>query len=97
MRLTDHRPVPRFLIIDQPSQVYFPTDRDASIDEIPDDDRQAVSNMFKLIFSVIDELAPKMQILITEHADIAEDWYQGAIVERWRGGNKLIPESWHRN
>ena len=27
-----------------------------------------------------------------EHADINEDWYQDAVVERWREGLKLVPE-----
>jgi hypothetical protein len=88
------RPVPRFLFLDQPSQVYFPQDRkgEASFDDLPDEDREAVSRMFKLIFAVATEAG--FQVVLTEHADIAEPWFEGAVVERWRRGAKLIPTDW---
>jgi len=91
-----HRPVPRFLVIDQPSQVYFPADRDldGSLNEIKDEDREAVSRMFKLMVSVIESLSPDFQIVLTDHADIREQWFQNCVVERWRGGTKLVPIEW---
>jgi len=91
------RPVPRFLVLDQPSQVYFPPEREAdgSMVGMREDDRSAVIRMFQLIFRVVDELSPGFQVLVTEHADIAESWYQDAVIERWRGGLKLIPEDWY--
>lgn len=97
MWFTQHnRPVPRFLFLDQPSQVYFPSEIDVngSIDSLENDDRVALRNMFKLAFEVVSELAPGFQVVITEHADLAESWYQEAVVERWRGGQKLVPEDW---
>jgi hypothetical protein len=92
------RPVPRFLFLDQPSQVYFPAEKDieGSMSIVSEDDRIAVSRMFRLVFDVVREIAPGLQVVITEHADINEDWYQGAVVERWRGGLKLVPEEWPR-
>lgn len=51
--------------------------------------------MFQLIFRVVGELSPGFQVLVTEHADIDEAWFQGAVIERWRGGLKLIPEDWY--
>lgn len=92
------RPVPRFLFLDQPSQVYFPSEKDmeGSMDLVSEDDRMAVSRMFRLVFNVVKEIAPGMQVVITEHADINEDWYQASIAERWRGGLKLVPEDWPR-
>ncbi|MDA8118631.1 MAG: DUF3732 domain-containing protein [Gammaproteobacteria bacterium] len=93
------RPVPRFLFLDQPSQVYFPpeNDGDGSMTMVEEDDRQAVVRMFQCVFKVVNELTPGFQVVITEHADIEEDWYQRAIVERWRGGEKLVPEGWPRS
>lgn len=90
------RPVPRFLFLDQPSQVYFPSERDVdgSIGGLVENDRAAVARMFKLVFSVVAALTPSFQVIITEHADIDEEWYQGAVVERWRGGRKLVPVEW---
>jgi hypothetical protein len=90
------RPVPRFLFLDQPSQVYFPPERDidGSLDTVEENDRIAVSRMFRFVFDVVKKLSPGFQVIITEHADISEDWYQDAVVERWRGGKKLIPDNW---
>lgn len=93
------RPVPRFLFLDQPSQVYFPAEKDVdgSMSLVSEDDRLAVSRMFRLVFDAVKEVAPGLQVLITEHADINDDWYQAAVVERWRGGLKLVPEDWPPN
>ena len=60
-----------------------------------EDDRSAVIHMFQLIFKFVEELSPSFQVLVTEHADIAEPWYQNTVIERWRGGAKLVPEDWY--
>jgi hypothetical protein len=92
------RPVPRILFLDQPSQVYFPpeNDVDGSLDSIQNDDRIALRRMFELVFTAVAKLAPRFQVIITEHADLKESWYQDAVVEKWRGGTKLIPEDWRQ-
>lgn len=96
-----NRPVPRFLILDQPSQVYFPADRDTEGKlEIGqegrafDEDRAAVLKMFSLIKEAVDSLDGQFQVLITEHADPSADWFQAAVVEKWRDGRALIPQEW---
>lgn len=93
-----NRPVPRFLFLDQPSQVYFPPENDAdgSMSMAGEDDRRAVSRMFRFVFDAVEKLFPGFQVIITEHADINEAWYQNAVIERWRGGLKFIPDSWPR-
>lgn len=90
------RPVPRFLFLDQPSQVYFPAEaqRDVNAVDTEDEDRLAVIRMFGLIQNIVEELSPRFQVIITEHADINEPWYQSAVVERWRHGHALIPLDW---
>ena len=92
------RPVPGFLFLDQPSQVYFPSemDIDGSMALVGEDDRDAVLRMFRLIFDVVEGVAPGLQVVVAEHADIGEAWFQGAIVERWREGRRLIPDDWPR-
>lgn len=89
------RPVPRFLFLDQPSQVYFPSERDVdgSFSEVGEDDRKAVSRMLRFVYDVLRSVSPDLQVIMTEHADIAEDWYQRSVVERWRGKH-LVPEDW---
>ena len=90
------RPVPRFLFLDQPSQVYFPAERDVggSMAVLEDEDRLAVLRTFELIRDVVDALDGGFQVIVTEHADPTEDWFQAAVVERWRNGEALIPSDW---
>lgn len=92
------RPVPRFLFLDQPSQVYYPEDRDdelkGSIRNIKDSDREAVLRMYNLIFDVVESLSPDFQIVITDHAFLSESRFRSAVVERWRDGKALIPADW---
>jgi hypothetical protein len=92
------RPVPHFIFLDQPSQVYFPADKDVdgSMALVPDEDRQRVRQMFRLIFTAIEEVAPKLQIILIEHADLSDEWFRDSVVERWRGGMKLVPDNWRR-
>jgi Protein of unknown function (DUF3732) len=34
------------------------------------------------------------QTIVIDHADETEEWFQDAVVEKWRGGLKLVPDSW---
>ena len=54
-------------------------------------DRQSVIRMFKLIV----EKTKNFQVIVTEHADIREDWYQALVRENWWDGKqKLVPVGW---
>lgn len=88
--IQNQRPVPQFLFIDQPSQVYFPP-------EMNDDnvDSQEIRMIFGFIKKRICELAPNMQVIVVDHADIQEKYFQDAIVEKWWDEDQcLIPLSW---
>jgi hypothetical protein len=91
-----NRPVPRFLFIDQPSQVYFPEDRDweQSAEDARGEDWQAVKRMYQLALKLVEQLSPSFQIIMTDHANINETWFQDSIVYRWREGRKLVPKEW---
>ena len=98
----NHRPTPRFLFIDQPRQVYYPEDRlellnsreDGDLQILDESDRDKVQRMFRFIFKVVNELAPHLQVIIMDHANILDnDEFQESIVEIWRDGNALIPLS----
>ncbi|UWF48376.1 DUF3732 domain-containing protein [Pseudomonas sp. N3-W] len=98
--IKENRPVGRFIFFDQPTQVYFPSDKAVSgkIEEIEsDEDRRAVKKMFEWLFKVVEvELGGDLQIIVTDHADIEEDWYQSAIADvKWRGDTALIPKHWY--
>lgn len=90
------RPVPAFLILDQPSQGHYPPERDAdgSLSVLKDEDQVAVQELFRLIHTAVGELAQQMQVILMDHADLREDWFQSSVVERWRRGKKLVPAEW---
>ncbi|PAS29115.1 DUF3732 domain-containing protein [Vibrio cholerae] len=93
-----NRPVPRFVVLDQPTQVYFPSDTSTTGDLseiLEDEDRNAVTRMFNWLSRVSDELAPNLQIIVTDHADINEPWFQSCVIKpKWRGNEALIPHDW---
>lgn len=91
-----NRPVPRFLMLDQPTQAHYPADADNESGAPEDDaDRVAVRAMFELMRDVVSELTPAFQVIVCDHADLPESWFQEAVGDRrWRGGVKLIPADW---
>ncbi len=89
------RPVPRFLMLDQPTQAHYPSENDNETGQPEEDaDRVAVRAMFALMRDVVAELAPQFQIIVCDHADLPEPWFQEAVREHWRHGVKLIPADW---
>jgi hypothetical protein len=97
-------PVPGFLLLDQPTQVYFPSTQQykalsgTTQETIESDaDLDAVRRMFDLLFSVCAELAPNFQIIVLEHANLPDERYQQAVIETpWSGNgyHALVPEEW---
>jgi hypothetical protein len=96
--VTHNRPVPHFLFLDQPTQVYYPQEKldesQGSMDEAKDEDKEAVARIFKLLFEVVKSLAPRFQIIITDHADLKDTDFQNSVIARWRGDDALIPLDW---
>lgn len=87
------RPVPRFLMLDQPTQAYYQSEEARRTGRPNDSDRTAVSAMFRLMKDVVEELAPDFQIIVSDHADLSDDWFAESIVHNWRD-DKLIPADW---
>jgi len=97
----NNRPIPRFLLIDQPTQVYFPSEQvyqeaDGSIQKTEADaDLAAVRRLFDLLHKFTQEDAPGFQLIVTEHANLREQWFQDALVEQpWTKPPALVPEDW---
>jgi len=94
------RPVPRFLMLDQPTQAFYPPDvsavdaTDVATEDLSDDDRESVEAMFRLMRDLVDELTPGLQVVVMDHANLTAQWFQDSVVEVWRGGNKLVPIEW---
>lgn len=93
-----NRPVPHFLCLDQPSQVYFPKKEDyLSLDGSVGaaGDIKEVARMFELFFQVAGELTPNFQIIVVEHANLDDHRFQESLVEApWNDGKALIPSDW---
>jgi hypothetical protein len=88
------RPVPAFVIFDQPSKAHYPPSEDQLPEsEIKDDDRAAVIRLFKFLYDHTAD-GGGFQTIVIDHADESETWFQQSILERWRGGNKLVPDDW---
>jgi hypothetical protein len=90
----NRRPVPRFLLLDQPSQVYFPPDSSDDA-ELDDADHAALVRVFDALFDLTDQAIEGFQVLVLEHADLNNARFRGAVLRRWRAeGDGLIPQSW---
>ena len=94
--IKNRRPVPRFVLIDQPSQAFFPSDRaeGGDLDELTDTDRENTKRLYRLMNNRVQELSGSLQLIVLDHADFDDDWFDLCVVERWRDGNALIPASW---
>lgn len=97
----NNRPIPRFLLIDQPTQVYFPSeqvykDADGSVQKTEADaDLNAVRRLFELLLKFTQEDVPGFQLIVTEHANLRDQWFQEALVEQpWTKPPALVPEDW---
>lgn len=88
----NNRPVPNFLFLDQPSQVYFP--EGSTADE--DMDIQAVTKVFSFIRERVAELDGKMQVIVVDHAKLDDAVFTSETVEDWKyTGVKLVPPEWY--
>ena len=88
-----NRPVPRFLFLDQPSQVYFPSELDEK--QI---DWNEVNKMYQFIIDRTNELNGKLQVIVVDHADLKEDSFRQFICENWWPIDKnLVPIDWYEN
>ena len=98
-------PVPRFLMIDQPSQVYFP-EAWPSMDQTPSGNKpsewspdiEGVRRIFAALSEFMAALKGQFQVIVTEHAGSIT--WQGIenvhLVANWREGHDdfLIPAEW---
>lgn len=94
--IQNNRPVPSFIIIDQPTQVYYPPEKNDNVVEVSADEI-AVNKMFDFMFNVVESLTPKLQVIITDHAYLKNERFEKSVTEVWRDGLKLIPIEWLKN
>jgi hypothetical protein len=91
----NNRPVPRLLMLDQPTQAYYPSEieRQTGVPE-NDRDREAVRRMFQLLYDIAADLSPNLQIIVCDHANLPEEWFRRSVAHNWRDGEALIPQAW---
>jgi hypothetical protein len=92
-----NRPVPRFIVLDQPSQAFFPRDRESGGDlaELSDTDRDNTRKLYRMMFDAVTQLDGQLQIIAFDHADFGDEWFHDSIIETWRDGVALIPRDWY--
>jgi len=101
-------PVPAFLVLDQPSQVYFPKrlaarqddeqEEEEELDDpqLRDEDVDAVRQAFDVMGRVVLDARGGLQLIVLDHAS-REVWgdLNGVVgLPEWRNGVKLVPMAW---
>jgi Protein of unknown function (DUF3732) len=91
-----NRPVPAFLMLDQPSQAHYPPEKDQEgrTSGLPDEDEAAVHHLFELLSKYCKTLHPNMQVIVSDHVELLDHWFRESMVERWRDGIRLVPPGW---
>lgn len=86
-----NRPVPRFVFLDQPSQVYFPSEFDEK-----KTDWNEVDKIYQFVIDRTAELQGQLQVIIVDHADLKKDSFREFICENWwPDDNNLVPADWY--
>lgn len=95
------KPIPSFLFLDQPTQVYFPSEQiyksaSGSIEETERDaDLEKVRKLFSMLHRFATQEASGFQIIVAEHANLRNSWFQDSIVEDpWTKPPALVPDEW---
>ena len=85
--LINKKALPSFIFLDQPTQVYFPSESEykkisGSIEETErDSDLERVRSLFKFLYDFVNKEAPGFQIIVTEHANLRDQWFQDSMIE----------------
>ena len=93
------RPVPAFLMLDQPSQAHYPPERDQNgrIEGLADEDQAAVHRLFELLWNYTTDGSSRTQIIVSDHVELLDSWFHDSIVQRWRDGITFVPQAWLRS
>lgn len=89
--------VPSLLVLDQPSQAWFPEESEALDAEMdsnnPQTDFQSVYGLLNVMYrEANDQFGP--QTIVLDHAKFKDKWFADSIVADWRGDDYLVPLDW---
>ncbi|WP_109108279.1 DUF3732 domain-containing protein [Azospirillum sp. TSO35-2] len=93
-------PVPGFIVLDQPSQVYFPRGFDSEhvseFGRTRDQDILAIRSVFRALGAEVTRAKGRMQAIVLDHAgpDVWGSIPGVILAQEWRGNNKLVPREW---
>ena len=88
-----NRPVPAFLFLDQPSQVYFPVTMEKL--QPGSEDYKAVENIYAFINDRVNEENGKLQVIVVDHACLQNKIFDESVIENWHKiDDNLIPSDW---
>ena len=83
-----NRPVPSFILLDQPSQIYFPNDTNTI-------DWDSVKKIYSFIHRRVKEMNKELQVIVVDHANFNDDEdFIKSTLETWDESNALIPLDW---
>jgi hypothetical protein len=78
-------------MVDQPTQAFVPSESAKTSGDVKDADRDNRADDVRRLKSLVEELAPKFQIIVSDCADLEFDWFQDSVRHTWRDGVKLVP------
>jgi hypothetical protein len=90
----NHRPLPRILFLDQLTQVWSINSNEVAGPEGAGADLESCRRLLRLIYEFVHELAPNFQVIVSDHVNLPESWFQESVVHSWRHGEKLVPREW---
>ena len=70
-------------MFDQPSQAFFPEEMSDGV-EMEDADWEALRRQFTLLRDVVKDLDGQLQIIVSDHANLLDAWFQDSLVANWR-------------
>jgi len=83
-------PVPALLIVDQPSQVWFPVETEKPRGDV---ERRAVERVYRLLHKCSSKEGYP-QIIAIDHAKFSDQWFVDCIAAEWRENSGLVPYNW---
>jgi hypothetical protein len=95
-----HTPVPRFLVVDQPSQVFYPEDYHPGSEVNLTEDEKMTRQIFETLSTALEQIEGGFQVIVLEHAGPRVWGGLDAVnlVITWRAEDDdyLIPLAWQQ-
>jgi Protein of unknown function (DUF3732) len=91
-----NRPVPRFIMFDQPTMPYL-SSATGEIVLSGGNDATLMDKMFSFLLSLPNETEGRVQVIVMDHARLSHlPGFDEAVVANWHHGEALVPPDWER-